>query len=175
MIDSGVALAALYPLCSGDEGRLTGKGWGLFDGQSSPGKALWRPLTYVFAEFGELLGTAPLQLPVTASPAEDPKTKPITALAGRSGGGRALKVLVASPGSALSSIRLIIQGLSANSTSSQDSSLWRYSVVLTNGTNASSIEQPVLEGSAAPSASGELALSFEARSPAVAFVRVEAI
>ena len=43
--------------------RVTGgKGWGLFDSQTTPGKALWRPLTHTFAQFGELMQTTPHKL-----------------------------------------------------------------------------------------------------------------
>ena len=48
-----------------DEGNKTGgKGWGLFDSESVPGQALWRPLTHTFAQFGELVQTTPLRLAV---------------------------------------------------------------------------------------------------------------
>ena len=37
-------------------------GAGLFDAQSSPGRALWRPLTHAYAHFGELMQTTPYRL-----------------------------------------------------------------------------------------------------------------
>lgn len=38
MVNSGVAVATLYPACSMDEGNKTGgHGWGLFDIQTKPG------------------------------------------------------------------------------------------------------------------------------------------
>ena len=66
MVEGGVSLATLYPACSMDEGNKTGgKGWGLFDSQSVPGQALWRPLTHTFAQFGELAQTTPHRLTVS--------------------------------------------------------------------------------------------------------------
>ena len=58
MVQTGVRLATLYPLCSSGEGRTGGHGWGLFDQESRPGVAAWRRLTYAFQAFGEVAQTA---------------------------------------------------------------------------------------------------------------------
>jgi hypothetical protein len=213
MVDAGVALVALYPLCSSDEGRLDGHGWGLFDGQSVPGTALWRPLTHVLASFGELISSCPLGLPATASPPASTvvdnsssdttnTTDTITVLAGRSGDGapRSLKLLLASPGlcprvyspsgctpSAFTTINLTVSGLGISNgglngrlnrgisgapAPAPAASEWRYSVALTN---ESATEHIVLGGIVSPNQRGEVTLSFEARSPAVAFVRMSLV
>ena len=127
MIHAGVSLATLYPACSLDEGNKTGgHGWGLFDVETEPGHALWRPLTYTYLQFGELMQSTPHEvMAVTSGPAE----AGFTVLAGRSEatGAAALKILIliASRQSNSSAIQVGLQGMPPLKT-------MRYSVVLTN-------------------------------------------
>ena len=178
MINAGVAVATLYPACSMDEGNKTGgHGWGLFDIQSEPGTALWRPLTHTYAQFGELMQRTPHQLPVTIGGDQEPG---FTVLAGRadtaaatgadsdveakdsSGGSTvvALRLLISSQYSNYSSVQVAIRGLPPLVT-------LRYSAILTN-------QSVVMGGNARVTAAGELQLpQFEVAPPAVAFVRVD--
>ena len=50
-----VSLATYYPACSAGNNKTSNKGWGVWDAQSVPGKALKRRLTYVLEDFGILM------------------------------------------------------------------------------------------------------------------------
>ena len=158
-----VTLATLYPACSLDEGNKTGgKGWGLFDIQTTPGVALWRPLTHTYAQFGELMQTTPYRLTAVV---DGPRDAVFTVLAGRTvtpepTAAAALKLMIASQHSNFSTVRVTVSGLPRLAT-------MRYSVVLTN-------QSVVSGGIAQASPAGAVKLPpFEAASPAVAFVRIE--
>lgn len=159
MIEHRVSLATVYPACSTDEANKTGgKGWGLFDAQSVPGQALWRPLTHTYAQFGELLQSTPLQLvPVV----NGLKESGFTVLAGRAAKAStvSLTLLIASQHSNFSTMALALSGL-------PPAFPMNYSVVLTD-------QSVVSSGVAHVASSGELLLpSFVLAPPAVAFVRV---
>ena len=166
MVEGGVSLATLYPACSMDEGNKTGgKGWGLWDSQSVPGQALWRPLTHVFAQFGELLQTTPYRLTATLGGAPDTG---VSVLAGRSQAAAAeglpatLKLLIVLLKSNTSSVRVAVSGLPRLVT-------MRYSIVLTNHSGVA------LGGIAQVSAAGALELPVFEAPPvaAVAFLVIE--
>ena len=177
MVNSGVSLATLYPACSLDEGNRTGgHGWGLFDIQSQPGTALWRPLTHVYAQFGELMQSTPYQLP----PMVVGNTEPgFTVLASRAAKLTdaddankfdasdfdhepvALRLLISSQRTNVSSLHVAIHGLPPLIS-------LRYSVV--------SNHSVIVGGNAHVSATGELRLpQFTLVAPAVGFVRVTSV
>ena len=153
-----------------DEGNKTGgKGWGLFDSESVPGQALWRPLTHTFAQFGELVQTTPLRLAVRRHHIAGVGAVPffqkrqqhrcgqatlatsdagVSVLAGRSSqteGPATLKLLIVLLESNTSAVRVAVAGLPRLVT-------MRYSVVLTNRTGVA------LGGIAQVSADGALEL-----------------
>jgi hypothetical protein len=161
LIKAGVSLATMYPACSMDEGNKTGgKGWGLFDSESVPGKAIWRPLTHTYAQFGELMLTTPHKMTANVNGLDETG---FTVLAGRTElGARAatLKLLIASQHSNFSTVQVVVSGLPPPAS-------MRYSVVLTN-------QSVIAGGIGQVSAAGVLMLPpFEAKPPAVAFVRIE--
>lgn len=63
MVQNRVDLATFYPACTLGEGEATGHGWGLFDQDSNPGQALWRPMTYSYQYFANLINTASMLIP----------------------------------------------------------------------------------------------------------------
>jgi hypothetical protein len=171
LVHADVKAATLYPLCSSSEGRTGGHGWGLFDDESVPGTAVWRPLTHVYAAFGDLMQRTPLQL-VTSSP----NTTAFTVLAGSSGpmhpswpGGPTLELraLVSSAtGSGCTRVVLTFAGFEAAA------SQFDFTVTVVNG---SGTNLEALAGNARPSPKGELTLTFDLVEPAVAMVRLTGI
>jgi hypothetical protein len=197
MVDAGVSVAIAYPLCSMDEGNKTGgKGWGLFDGETSPGKALWRPLTFTYRQFGQLLQATPLKLPVTTLPIEGGFTvlagkANITPHVARGGNSRiglhasnATDVGTRHQASAgqLALMKLLVTTMSSNFTTVSvavanfPAKMVSYTVMLTNATTAATADGPVLacSGSARANAAGVIQLQFDARPPAVAYLTIEA-
>ena len=166
MVQSGVAVATMYPLCDNNGNRTT-RGWGLFDEVTTPGAATWRPLTHAVALFGELAQTAPSLLPATTSlPEEAPY---FTVLAGRgagAAGGGVLKALVAAQESSCGSVEFAVRGLGGGSDA------WQWSVVVVNGTHTA---PATVAGGAEQPVGGVLTMRFPLAAPAVALVRLSKV
>jgi hypothetical protein len=166
MVQSGVAVATMYPLCDNNGNRTT-RGWGLFDEVSVPGAATWRPLTHAVALFGELAQTAPALLPATASlPEEAPF---FTVLAGRgagAAGGGVLKALVAAQKSSCDIVDFAVSGLDCGGAA------WQWSVVVVNGTHTT---PTAVAGGVAQPVDGALTMRFPLAAPAVALLRLRKV
>eukprot|EP00041_Stephanoeca_diplocostata_P030082 m.901640 g.901640 ORF g.901640 m.901640 type:complete len:480 (+) comp23688_c0_seq11:34-1473(+) len=116
LVDAGVKVATLYPLCSNDENNRTGgHGWGLFDDETVPHAATWRRLTYVYQAFGDLAQTTETLL----APAVPSTEIGVDAIAARGQSGTAsevVKILVAIRSTNSSTIQLNVSGLSQGHT-----------------------------------------------------------
>ena len=183
MVHAGVALATLYPLCSSGANLTDGRGWGLFDMESHPGVASWRPLTYAFAGFGELAQTAGDRvLPVALSPAPAAAAG-FAVLAGRSEGGEGgsdggggagaavVKVLIASQSSNHTQVSVVLGGLGGGAAASAVP--WAFRVMVID--NKHSVPGQVTGGVVRPTAPGVVNVTFPLVAPAVAMVSMTAL
>eukprot|EP00040_Diaphanoeca_grandis_P019967 m.105811 g.105811 ORF g.105811 m.105811 type:complete len:521 (+) comp27678_c0_seq1:64-1626(+) len=168
MVNAGVSIGIMYPLCSSDEGNKTGGvGWGLFDSYTQPGKAVWRPLTYTLAEFGEMMQSTPLQLETTLTPSSTTTTTALAATTDANACSASVKVMLSSQKSNATRATVNVIDLPR----SFAGSAWKYSVLVTNATEMQAL---VLSGSQQPNnATGTVSIEFDFVSPAVAFVRFD--
>jgi hypothetical protein len=163
----------MYPACDWGEGKTGSTGWGLFDQESVPGVASWRPMTRSFAAFGEIAQTAPMLLPATAAPADQAA---FTVLAGRSLNQQhftpaVVRVLVGAQAkgatAGFSTVALAVEGLAP-----AKAATWSYTV---SSLTASAEWGVVAQGVASVPVGGAASVSFPMVAPAVAFVRMEQV
>ena len=161
MVYDNISLSTIFPDCDGGEGHTGNTGWGLFDQESHPGSATWRPLTHAFAAFGELVQTTPNLLSVMVGETGD-ATEAYTVLAGRSGG-TAVKVLISSQVSNYTAVNLSVTGVAKNSS-------WRWSV---STVDAVHLQPATVAGGVGQAVAGALTISFPLVAPAVALLRLD--
>eukprot|EP01052_Picozoa_sp_SAG31_P013092 SAG31_NODE_780_length_12148_cov_7.369295_5_plen_380_part_00 len=162
MVEANISLSTLYPDCDGGQGRTQNTGWGLFDQESHPGTATWRPLTHAFAAFGELAQTSPMLVPVTVG---GPREAAYTALAGRGPRGQ-LRFLVSSQVSSADAANVTVTGLPMNTT-------WQWSVLRIDAAHA--LQPGTVAGGVQTVGNGSLEVVFSLVAPAVALLRVDPV
>lgn len=183
MVEAGVKVATLYPLCSADENNRTGgRGWGLFDGQSEPGAALWRPLTHAFAYFARLVKAsdgwpeirrnqsngaglsviAGVKLAGAGTAGVDDVPRAVATVGVMIAAEQPLSPLGGTPPDGFN-LELCLTGM-------QPRQPVRFTVEVTNSTSAKML---ALAGEAIATSAGQLEIAFKLEPPAVAYVYAE--